>query len=148
MFVVVWLTTPRTWLMWPLKLRRCTCIHAAPSSAKEAIARARSTPARAIQLAGAGRGLGNKRPSAARTSSKQQQQAIKQDSSSTPTPHSRLPLIPVLYDGRVMFLALAIAVVLCGAESSLAPSRERAARLNKREQRKFIEEGPGAWLRK
>lgn len=44
-----------------------------------------------------------------------------------------------------MFLALAIAVVLCGADSSLAPSLERARRLNKREEGIMIndEEGPG-----
>lgn len=41
-----------------------------------------------------------------------------------------------------MFLALAIAVVLCGADSSLAPSLERARRLNKRE------EGPGVNMHK
>lgn len=46
-----------------------------------------------------------------------------------------------------MLLALVIAVVLCGVDSSLSPSLERARQLNKREEGKMIksevEEGPG-----
>ena len=51
-----------------------------------------------------------------------------------------------------MLLALVIAVVLCGADSSLVPSLERARRLNKREEGKTIysevEEGPGGDMHK
>lgn len=99
---------------------------------------------------GAWRGLGvNKRPSAA---DEQQQQAIEQDSKKFHA--SQVLLAPNSSSSSArarlaMFLALAIALVLSGAESSLATSVERAGGVNKREQGKPLEfeEDPGVWIR-
>lgn len=96
------------------------------------------------------RGLGvNKRPSAA---DEQKQQAIKQDSKKFHTSQVLLAPTPSFSSTcarLAMFLALAIALVLSGSESSLATSVEGAGGLSKREQGKPLEfeEDPGVWIR-